>query len=55
MNCVSYDSCMRVPLVVLFLFFPWVFLHSRVTGACLVTTDLIIMRVNVRTTILPGM
>ena len=31
-------------------FFSWdVFLHSRVTGACPVTTDLI-MRVNVRTT-----
>ena len=30
------------------LFFHGVFLHSRVTGACPVTTDLI-MRVNVRT------
>ena len=30
-------------------FFPGVFLSSRVTGACPVTTDLI-MRVNVRTT-----
>ena len=33
----------------LFVFFPGVFLSSRVTGACPVTTDLI-MRVNVRTT-----
>ena len=33
----------------LFVFFPRVFLSSRVTGACPVTTDLI-MRVNVRTT-----
>ena len=32
----------------LFVFFPGVFLSSRVTGACPVTTDLI-MRVNVRT------
>ena len=41
---------MRVPLLVLFVFFfPGVFLHLGVTGACPVTTDLI-MRVNVRTT-----
>ena len=33
----------------LFVFFPRVLLSSRVTGACPVTTDLI-MRVNVRTT-----
>ena len=33
----------------LFVLFPGVFLSSRVTGACPVTTDLI-MRVNVRTT-----
>ena len=33
----------------LFVFLPGVFLSSRVTGACPVTTDLI-MRVNVRTT-----
>ena len=33
----------------LFVFFPGVFLSSRVTGACPVTTDLI-MRVNVITT-----
>ena len=40
---------MRVPLLVRSCFFLGVFLHSRVTGACPVTTDLI-MRVNVRTT-----
>ena len=34
----------------LFVFFPGVFLSSRVTGACPVNTDLI-MRDNVRTTI----
>ena len=39
---------MRVPPWVV-CFFPGVFLSSRVTGACPVTTDLI-MRVNVRTT-----
>ena len=33
----------------LFLIFPWGILSSRVTGACPVTTDLI-MRVNVGTT-----
>ena len=37
----------------LFVFFPRVFLSSRVTGACPVTTDLI-MRVNVRTTTTMG-
>ena len=47
MNCVSCDICVyHLGLCVLF---PGVFLSSRVTGACPVTTDLI-MRVNVRTT-----
>ena len=40
---------MRVPPLVCLCFFPEVFLSSRVTGACPVTTDLI-MRVDVRTT-----
>ena len=45
MNCVSCDICVyRLGLCV---FFPGVFLSSRVTGACPVTTRLI-MRVNVR-------
>ena len=48
MNGVSCDH-MHVPPLVCFVFFPGVFLSSRVTGACPVTTDLI-MRVNVRTT-----
>ena len=47
MNCVRCDLC--VYHLGLFVFFPRVFLSSRVTGACPVTTDLI-MRVNVRTT-----
>ena len=47
MNCVSCDIC--VYHLWLFVLFPGVFLSSRVTGACSVTTDLI-MRVNVRTT-----
>ena len=47
MNCVSCDIC--VYHLGLFAFFPGVFLSSRVTRACPVTTDLI-MRVNVRTT-----
>ena len=47
MNCVSCDIC--VYHLGLFVFFPRVFLSSRVTGACPVTTDLI-MRVDVRTT-----
>ena len=47
MNCVSCDIC--VYHLELCVFFPGVFLSSRVTGACPVTTDLI-MRVNVRTT-----
>ena len=49
MNCVSCD--MRAHPLVYLCFFPGVFLISRVTGACPVTTDLI-MRVNVRTTML---
>ena len=40
---------MRVPPLVCLCSFPGVVLSSRVTGACPVTTDLI-MRVNVRTT-----
>ena len=47
MNCVSCDIC--VYHLGLLVFFPRVLLSSRVTGACPVTTDLI-MRVNVRTT-----
>ena len=47
MNCVSCDLCVYHPG--LFVFFPRVFLSFRVTGACPVTTDLI-MRANVRTT-----
>ena len=47
MNCVSCDICVYH---LWFVFFPGVFLSSRVTGACPVTTDLI-MRVNVRTTV----
>ena len=48
MNCVSCD--IFVYHLGLCVFFPGVlFLSSRVTGACPVTTDLI-MRVNVRTT-----
>ena len=48
MNCVS---CVYICVyhLRLFVFFPRVFLSSRVTGACPVTTDLI-MGVNVRTT-----
>ena len=47
MNCVNCDIYiyMRVvPLLVRWCFFPGVFFHSRVTGACPVITDLI-MRV----------
>ena len=47
MYCVSCDIC--VYHLGLFVFFPGVFLSSRVTGACPVTTDLI-MRVNAKTT-----
>ena len=46
MNCVSCDICVYH---LWFVFFRGVFLSSRVTGGCPVTTDLI-MRVNVRTT-----
>ena len=48
MNYVSCDIC--VYHLRLFVFPPKVFLSSRVTGACPVTTDFIILRVNVRTT-----
>ena len=47
MNCVSCDTC--VYHLGLFVLFPRVFLSSRVTGACPVTTDFI-MRVNLRIT-----
>ena len=47
MKRVSCDLC--VYHLGLFVFYPRVFLSSRVTGACPVTTDLI-MRVNVITT-----
>ena len=48
MNCVSCDiyACTTFGW---FVFFPWGIPHCRVTGACPVTTDLI-MRVSVRTT-----
>ena len=51
MNCVSCDiPGMRVPHLISFVFVPWgIPQRSSVTGACPVTTDLI-MRVNVRTT-----
>ena len=42
---------MRSPLFVLFVFFPEVFLHSRVTEACPVTTDLIVPVIVKTTTI----
>ena len=48
MNCVSCDICVYHLWFVCV--FPGVFLSSRVTGACPVTTDLTI-RVNLRTTI----
>ena len=48
MNCVRCDIC--VYHLGLFVFFPRVFLSSRVTGACPVTMD-VITRVNVRTTL----
>ncbi len=47
MNCVSCDLC--VYHLGLFVFFPTVFLCSRVTGTSPVTADWIV-RVNVRTT-----
>ena len=46
MNCVNCDICLYHHE--LFVFFSKVFLSSRVTGACPVTTD-VIMRINVRT------
>ena len=49
MNCVSCDLC--VYHLGLFVFFPRVFLCSRVTGTSPITTDLIV-RVSVRS-ILP--
>ena len=50
MHCISYDTPgMHGPLLGCMCFFHGAFLHSRVTGACPVTTDLI-MRVHVRTT-----
>ena len=49
MNCVSCDICVYHLGLCVCVFFPGVFLSSRVTGACPVTTDLI-MRGNVRTT-----
>ena len=52
MDCVSCDICVY-HLRFVFFFFSGVFLHSRVTGACPVTTNLttdLIMRVNVTTT-----
>ena len=48
MNCVNYDYACTTFVFVGVIFFCEVFLHSKVTGACPVTTDLI-MRVNVRT------
>ena len=53
MNCVSCDICV-CHFCFDCVFFPGVFLYSRVTGACPVTTDLT-MRVNVRitTTLVP--
>ena len=47
MNCVSCDIC--VYHLGLSVYSPGVFFSSRVTGACPVTTELI-MRDNVRTT-----
>ena len=47
MNCVNCDIC--VYHLGLCVSFPGIFLSFRVTGACPVTTDLI-LRVNVRTT-----
>ena len=49
MNCVIYDIWVYccTPFGFPCVFFSGVFLHSRVTGACPVTTDLV-MRVNVR-------
>ena len=49
MNCVSCDICVPIWVVLCFSV-GYSSASSRVTGACSVTTDLI-MRVNVRTTI----
>ena len=49
MNCVSCSISVYHLHWFVCVFFPGVFLGSRVTGACPVTTDLI-MRVNVRAT-----
>ena len=49
MNCVSSDICVYHLWFVCVFSLAGVVLSSRVTGACPVTTDLI-MRVNVRTT-----
>ena len=46
MSCVSCDIC--VSHLGLFVFFPRVFLSSRVTGACPVTTDLIMRDIIMR-------
>ena len=48
MNCFSRYK--RVPRLGSVYFFPRVLFHSRVTRACPATTELIIMRVNVKTT-----
>ena len=48
MDCVNCDIC--VYHLGLFVFFPRIFLSSRVTGAWPVTTDFLFMRLNVRTT-----
>ena len=48
-SCLLHLWYIRVPFLVCLGFFPKVFLHSRVTGACPVTMDSI-MRVNVTTT-----
>lgn len=49
-------ACIEVSLLFFcFVFLPWVFIHSRVTLACLVTMDLVV-GVNVTTsTIIQGM
>ena len=47
MSAMALYACTTLGFVCVF--FPGVFLHFRVTGACPVTTDLI-MRVNVRAT-----
>ena len=49
MNCISCDIDYACTTFGLLVFVPGVFASSRVTGACPVTTDLI-MRVNVGTT-----